>query len=159
MAVELSLEIATTSTPAEVAQALAAVTGDLGLLPESVPPSQFLGDGIRTMSGVYLIVGQDEQQPWQTIPEVLGFRPTVFVLFRFDKFEDIPLQQDEAVGLTVGVLDRIPGDAILHCDLETAWLVRKGEDLVLDDSDEVWTQQRLAALAPPYRRATIDLDA
>ena len=61
--------------------------------------------------------------------------------------------------LIAGLLDRIPGDALLHRDLESAWLVRKDGDLILDESDEAWPQQRLAALGPPYRRAVIDLDA
>ncbi|MBS2534284.1 hypothetical protein KGQ20_16050 [Catenulispora sp. NF23] len=67
--------------------------------------------------------------------------------------------RDSRVRLSLGLLDRVAGDAVLHREFEDAWFVRKAGALTLSDSAESWTPRRLAWVLPPYRRAFTDLDA
>ncbi len=68
----------------------------------------------------------------------LGFSPTVSVVFRLDKQGEIADQQDDMIRLISGVLDRVPGDAVLHKDLEQIWLLRRGGDLSVSEQDDLW---------------------
>lgn len=58
------------------------------------------------------------------------------------------------VRLTVGVLDRFPGDAVLHFQLEQLWLLRRSGTLTLSEDDFAWPPERLALVHQPYQRAT-----
>ena len=62
------------------------------------------------------------------------------------------------VRVTARILDEVTGDAVLHRELETGWLVRKGGVVSLNERDDLWTAERLAAMPEPYQRAPITFD-
>ena len=86
--------------------------------------------------------------------EDLGFSPTVDVGFRMDKFTDMSAQKDDMIRLVSTMLDRVPGDAVLHFQYEQVWLLRHNGEVTLSEEDDIWPPQRLAAVHQPYRRAT-----
>jgi hypothetical protein len=88
------------------------------------------------------------------VTEDFGFRPTVLVGFRQDKFTDMSAQDDDMVRLVTGLLDRVPGDVVLHFQYEQIWLLRHNGELSLNERDDIWPPQRLAAVHQSYRRAT-----
>ena len=157
MAIEFTFEISTSLSAAEVSAALTSPAQDFELLAKQVTPQQLL-EGVTATAGIWLRVREQKPEPWQTIPAVLGFCPTVAVRFRLDKEADIPHQQDAIVRLAMALLHNVPGDAVLHREMETAWLIRKDDDITLNERDDLWTPERLAMVPPPYRRATTDLD-
>ena len=157
MAIEFTFEISTPLSAAEVAATLTSTAQGFELLEHQVTPQQVLV-GVVAGTGTWIRVREQKPEPWQTIPAALGFSPTVAVRFRLDKGTDIPHQQDTIIRLTAALLGDIPGDAVLHREMETAWLLRKGDDITLNERDDLWTVERLAMIPPPYRRATTDLD-
>jgi hypothetical protein len=88
------------------------------------------------------------------VAEDLGFVPTVRVAFRLGKVTDMSAQQDDMIRLVSGLLDRVPGDAVLHYEYEYIWLLRRDGELSLNERSDIWPPQRLAAVHQPYRRAT-----
>jgi hypothetical protein len=93
-------------------------------------------------------------RPWNAVIEDLGFTPTVRVEFRLDKFTDMSDQKDDMIRLVSDLLDRVPGDAVLHFQYEQIWLLRRDGDLSLNERGDIWPPQRLAMVSQPYRRAT-----
>jgi len=120
----------------------------------SVGPEDLLADGALTRFRTWVKVYEPNPPPWHAVTSDLGFTPTVSVGFRFDKFTDMSEQDDDMVRLVSGLLDRVPGDAVLHFQLEKIWLLRRDGDLSVSEDPNIWPQHRLAALSQPYRRAT-----
>ncbi|WP_394613699.1 SitI3 family protein [Lentzea sp. JNUCC 0626] len=149
MALSYSLDIATSLSADQVARRLPVLPGD----PE-VTLGQLL-QGVAVAEGTWLRVGATEPSPWSVVESDLGFAPTVWVVFRLDKETDTARQLDDVVRRTIAVLDEVPGDAVLHFDYEVVWLLRRGGELSLNDRDDIWTPQRLAAVGSrPHRRGT-----
>lgn len=154
MAITYNLDIATPAPAAEVARVLHDVARLTGLFDETVTPQRVLDEGAATRFGTWIRVTATAPQPWHPVVTDLGFTPTVAVAFRLDKESRIPDQQDDVVRLTSGLLGRIPGDAVLHRELEDIWLLRRGDQVSVSERDDLWPPQRLAALPHPYTRAT-----
>jgi hypothetical protein len=72
-----------------------------------------------------------------------GFVPTTWLHFRLGPGAAGP-QLDELVAVVVAALGASTGDAVLHADFESVWLVRR------------WTPTRLAALPAAVTRAPLD---
>ncbi|MFJ2779707.1 SitI3 family protein [Kitasatospora sp. NPDC087315] len=47
---------------------------------------------------------------------------------------------------------QVPGDAVLHFQSETVWLVRLDGEPSLSEHGDIWPPSRLAAISSPYRR-------
>lgn len=154
MAISYSLDIATATPATEVAAALREIGGFTGLFDESVTPDRILDEGAATRFGTWLRVVQTTPRPNHPIVTDLGINPTVLVVFRLDKDNRIADQQDDVIRLTTGLLSRIPGDAVLHYQLETIWLLRRSGELTINERDDIWPPHRLALLDQPVRRAT-----
>ena len=154
MAISYDLDMATPSPAAEVARELHAVARAAGLLDASVTPELIVDEGAVTGHGTWIRVGEETPRPWNAVITDLGFTPTVSVTFRLGKTHDMPGQQDDMARLVSGLLTRVSGDAVLHRDFEDIWLLRRGGDLSLNESPDLWPAQRLAAVSQPYRRAT-----
>ncbi|MDH6134732.1 hypothetical protein P3T37_004136 [Kitasatospora sp. MAA4] len=154
MAISYALDIATATPAIQVARALDTVARAVGLFHASVTPELLVGEGVVTGRGTWIRVGEKTPQPWNPVITDLGFTPRVWVVFRFDKFSDSSGQQDDMVRLVSGLLERVTGDAVLHFDFEVVWLLRRGGELSLNERDDIWPPQRLAAVSLPYRRAT-----
>jgi hypothetical protein len=154
MALTYSLDIATPTPAAEVAGALHETGVLTGLFDDSVTPQRILDEGVATRFGTWLRVVAAAPRPYHPVVTDLGFVPTVQLAFRLSKEDPIAQQQDDVVRLTLGVLGRVPGDAVLHRELETIWLLRRGGDLTISERDDIWPDRRLAILDQPVRRRT-----
>lgn len=154
MAIAYDLEMATPLPAAQVARELTGAAQAVGLLDASVTAEQLLEDGAVTNRGTWIQVFEEKPQPWDPVTADLGFTPTVSVTFRLDKMAEISDQQDDMIQLVSGLLDRVTGDAVLEYQSETIWLLRRGGDLSLNERDDLWPPQRLAAISQLYRRAT-----
>jgi hypothetical protein len=154
MAISYDFVISTRSTAAQVATALHGLARLGGLLSPPVTPESLITDGAVTAAGTWLHVREPKRQPWNPVVTDLGFTPTVSGSFRLDKDSDSSGQQDDMVRLVSGLLSQFRGDAVLHFQYETIWLLRRAGDLSLNDRDELWPPQRLALMSQPYRRAT-----
>jgi hypothetical protein len=83
-----------------------------------------------------------------------GIQPNGHDFFRQHKLTDMPAQTDDMVRLTSDLLDRVPGDAILHFDYECMMLMRRAGELSLNARSDVWPPHRLAAVHQSYSRGT-----
>lgn len=154
MALDYSLALGTPMPTTDVARELHQIAQRHGLFDPAVTPERILNVGARTKLGLWIRVLGANSEPWDPVVEDLGFTPTVRVAFRLDKSTDMSAQQDEMVRLVSDLLDRVPGDAVLHFDFEYILLLRRGDELSLNERNDIWPQQRLAAVHQPYRRAT-----
>ena len=155
MAISFSLNLATPSPVAQVARELHGVARNLGLLAASTTADDLLDDeGAVTVLGTWIRVREAKPRPWNPVVNDLGFTPTVSIAFRLGKRDELDHQQDDMIHMVSRLLDRVPGDAVLHLDFEHIWLLRRGGDLSLNERDDLWTPNRLAALSQRYRRAT-----
>jgi hypothetical protein len=126
----------------------------VGLFDGAVTPEQLLGEGAITRRHTWIRVSDADPRPWNAVIVDLGFTPTVTVVFRESQRTDMSAQDDDMVLLVSALLDRVPGDAVLHFQSEEIWLLRRGGELSLNEQEEIWPPQRLAAVHQPYRRAT-----
>ena len=154
MAISYSLEMATPLPATQVAGELLEIAETLGLFEVTVTREMFLGQGARTRLGMWITVRATNPGPHEPVTEDLGFAPTVRLGFRLEKFTDMSTQKDDMIRLVSGLLDRVPGDAVLHFQYEHVWLLRQNGELSLSETDDIWPPQRLAAVHQPYRRAT-----
>jgi hypothetical protein len=154
MAISYNFDISTRSTAAQVATALHNLAQPSGLISAPVTPDSLIADGAVTAGGTWLHVREPKPQPWNSVVTDLGFTPTVSVTFRLDKESDSSVQQDDMIRLVSGLLSQFPGDAVLHFEYETIWLLRREGDLSLNERDDLWPPERLALMSEPFRRAT-----
>ncbi|GHG23328.1 MULTISPECIES: SitI3 family protein [Amycolatopsis] len=154
MAISYDLEMATSSSPEQVARALLDAGRPLRLFEGSVTPEQVSRDGAVTPLRTWVRVYERNPAPWSPVVTDLGITPTVAIGFGIYKHDRIPEQQDELVRLVTGLLDRVTGDAVLS-GMETIWLIRRDGELILNDRDDIWPENRLATLPRPYRRKAL----
>jgi hypothetical protein len=154
MAIEYSLALGTPFTTAQVAGELQQAAQTLGLFDATVTPELLLDEVGRSRFDTRIQVVDANPRPWNAVIEDLGFTPTVRVEFRLDKVADMANQKDDMIRLVSDLLDRIPGDAVLHFQYEQIWLLRHNGEVTLSEEDDIWPPQRLAAVHQPYRRAT-----
>lgn len=156
MSISYSLDMATAQTASQVARELCSIARTAGLFDESVTPELVLEDGALTTKGTWVRVGKETPKPWNSVAADLGFTPTVWAVFQMGRSSDHSDQQDDMIHLVSGLLDRTPGDAVLHFQSEVIWLLRRGSDVSLNERDELWPPRRLAAVSQPYRRSTYE---
>jgi len=154
MAIEFDLDLGTPLSAAQVAGELCEAGRTLGLFDAAVTPEALLGEGPITRLHTWIRVFDTDPRPWNAVIVDLGFTPTITVVFRESQSTDMSAQDDDMVLLVSALLDRIPGDAVLHFQSEEIWLLRRGGELSLNEQEEIWPPQRLAAVHQPYRRAT-----
>jgi hypothetical protein len=154
MAISYRLDMATPSPAARIAHELCDAARAIGLFDPSVTPERMLDEGAATTLGTWTRVIEVETQPWNPVVTDLGFTPTVAVVFRLDKQGEVSYQQDDMIRLVSGLLDRVPGDAVLHSGFEDIWLLRCGGELSLSEQADIWPPQRLAGLSQRYTRTT-----
>jgi hypothetical protein len=153
MSLDYDVEIATPLSLAQVARELLEVARPLGLFDASVTPEQVVRDGAMTNLHTWIKVYKRSPQPWNPVVTDLGIKPTVGIEFQLHKHDKILEQQDDMVRLASGLLERIPGDALLS-GLDVIWLVRRDGDLSINERDDIWPPHCLASIHLPYRRAT-----
>lgn len=159
MAISFRVEFATSSSKCDVAAQLDEVGKNVGVLPPSSSPESLTGEGTTSRLGTWIRVTEDRPQPWSPVVTELGFTPTVTVVFRLAKGVEVSDQQDDMIRVVSPLLERVAGDAVLHLDLETIWLLRRRGDLSLNERGDLWTPRRLALMSQPYRRETHTMEA
>ncbi|MFE9328505.1 SitI3 family protein [Nocardia sp. NPDC052278] len=152
MAIEYTLDLAATATPTQVAEALMSSAPKGQLFDPGVTIDRVLSGVVTTVRGLWIGVGQQHSLETEILTSGFRFTPTLWTHFRFEKFKDFPDQTDDMITLTSAVLTRIPGDAVLHCQGDTIWLVRHDGEIFVNESEELWPSSRLVLLSRPYRR-------
>ncbi|MET8993911.1 SitI3 family protein [Amycolatopsis sp. NPDC004169] len=154
MAISYDLEMATSWSPEQVARALLDVGRPLELFDGSVTPEQVARDGAVTPLRTWVRVYERNAAPWSPLVTDFGITPTVAVGFGIYKHDRIPEQQDDLVRLVAGLLDKVPGDAVLS-GMETIWLMRRDGELMVNERSDIWPEHRLTALGRPYKRKAL----
>ncbi|ARF57230.1 SitI3 family protein [Streptomyces gilvosporeus] len=159
MAISYDLDMATAMSAAEVAGALCEVGRSAGLFDAAASAELILGEGVVTTGGTWIRAGEPRldglPRSWDPVVGDLGITTTVWAFFRLGRGTPSPTQQDDMIRLVDGLLGRVRGDAVLHFQSEQIWLLRRGDGLSLSDDDDLWRPHRLAAVAHPYRRASL----
>jgi hypothetical protein len=154
MAISYTLVLDTTESARHVAEVVRDVGQVLGMLNSSTTVEDVLAGCVTARRTWIRVVDGTSSLPWDVVEESFGFPSRVDVVFRQDKFQDGFLQENDMIRLVSGLFERIPGDAVLHLDLELVWLLRRGGELEVSARDDIWPAERLALLNPPYRRVT-----
>lgn len=154
MALAHSLSMATPASPAQVAGELHDLGRNARLFDASATPERLLDEGVADRSGMWIRVAKARPRPWSPLVTDLGVTPTVHVAFEPDTTGDIGIQEDDVIRLVAGLLARLRGDAVLQYHHEIVWLLRRGDDLSLNERDDLWPARRLTLMFHPYRRAT-----
>ncbi|MFJ5234791.1 SitI3 family protein [Kitasatospora sp. NPDC088391] len=81
-----------------------------------------------------------------------GVAPSVEVWIQPDRERPASPQEEDIVVLAAALLDDISADMVLAFNFETAWLIRRGGDLILHESPSLWPERRLSLIKEPYRR-------
>ena len=113
MAISYDLEIATQSSPEQVARAALGVGRPLQLFEGSVTSEQLVRDGAVTPLRTWVRVYERNAAPWSPIVTDFGITPTVAIGFSIYKHDRIPEQQDDLVQQVTGLLDRVIDGAVL----------------------------------------------
>jgi hypothetical protein len=154
MAIDIDLECATKLSAAEVATRLYEIGRRTGVLDTSVTPEQ-LEEGTDARLGTWVrVIQKRAPHSWHPVVADLGFTPTVIVAFRMAKHVEVSDQQDDMLRLVLPLLEQLDGDAVLHYQFETIWLLRKDGELTLSENDDLWRPHRLPLVTQPYRRET-----
>ena len=153
MAISYDLEMATSSSPKQVARELLTVGRPLELFDASATPDQVSHDGAVTPLRTWVRVYERKPATWAPIVTDFGITPTVAIGFSLYKHNKIAEQQDDMVRLVSGLLDRITGDAVLS-GMDIIWLMRRNGELTLNERGDIWPEHRLAAVRQAYRRET-----
>jgi hypothetical protein len=128
----------------------------VSVLVESTAVEEHTGAKGSLRGGGWFNVDVAEYDPPDPVEERFGFSPTIDVYFGLNKFGDFEAQETDVLRLTLGVLARIPGDALLHYEHEDVWLLRRGGRLTVNDS--LWKPQQLTLLPQPYERTHLSFD-
>lgn len=103
----------------------------------------------RLCGGGWFDVDVAEYDPPDPVENRFGFAPMVEVHFGLAKFGDLEAQETDILRLALGVLARVPGDALLHCGHDEVWLLRRGGRLTVNET--LWRPRQLALLrSQPY---------
>ena len=146
MSITYKLELGAPATPDAVVSALVEVGGadEAGGAVES-------HDGPRgtLRGGGWFDVDVSEYDPPDPVENRFGFVPVVEVHFGLAKFGDFEAQETDVLRLALGVLARVPGDALLHHGHDEVWLLRRGGRLTVNET--LWRPRQLALLRSwPY---------
>ncbi|HEV7761256.1 MAG TPA: SitI3 family protein [Acidimicrobiales bacterium] len=154
MATMYHLELTDEATPlGRLAETVRATSTRLGLLarvaeaPEPAAADVILTSGLTVDVDRPFVTGEDP------LVAAFGMARAATVDFTFDSREDPDRQFDELLRLVFGLLEAVPGDAVLHYEYAEVWLVRRGGLLVLNDDDVMWPPEELPRIDAPYQRS------
>lgn len=152
------LEIAAPASPADHVARVVRDAATATRAAEDVDPADLLHGNVTLPSGLWLYVApldeEDIDEPDQIATD-FGVHRTVSVGLQLNGAEDPEPQMRDMLTVVFGVLDRLPGDALLHLEYEEAWLLRRSGRLVVNAADDVWHPDLLALVPQPYERATL----
>jgi hypothetical protein len=106
--------------------------------------------------GGWVDVDVAEFDPPDPVERRFGFAPTIAAYFGLAKFGDLVAQEADVLRLALGVLARVPGDALLHLHHDEVWLLRRGGTLTINES--LWRPHLALLPDGPYERAPLAFD-
>lgn len=106
------------------------------------------GSTVWLRGGGYFEVDAAEYDPPDPVEDQFGFAPTVEVYFEIKKFADFDTQEIDVLRVSLGVLDRVPGDALLNYQFVELWMLRKNGTLTINDG--LWKPEYRALIKQPY---------
>jgi hypothetical protein len=145
MSITYELDLGGATTPKAVLTTIVEVGAGI------VTENDATGGSMR--GGGWFSVDAAEYDPPDPVENEFGFAPTVEVVFGLSKAGDFDSQETDVLRLVLGVLNRIPGDALLHYQYSEVWLHRSGGRLTVNDG--LWKPQRLTLLPQPYESRTM----
>lgn len=145
MSITYKLELGAAVAPSAVLGAM--VDAGQGIL------DKFQGNKGTLRGGGWFDIDVADYDPPDPVESEFGFAPTISVYFGLAKFGDFEAQETDVLKLALGVLARIPGDALVHLEHDEVWLLRRGGRLTVNDS--LWKPNQLALLSQPYERAQL----
>jgi hypothetical protein len=145
MSITYELDLGAATTPKAVLDTIVGVSAGI------VTEHDATGGSMR--GGGWFSVDAAEYDPPDPVENEFGFAPTVEVVFGLSKAGDFDSQETDVLRLVLGVLNRIPGDALFHYQYSEVWLHRLGGRLTVNDS--LWKPQRLTLLPQPYERRSM----
>ncbi|WP_406444076.1 SitI3 family protein [Streptomyces sp. NBC_01613] len=160
MAFSYTLDIATPMSTLDVADKLVQTATDAHLLQSPTASEVLLDEGAVTVHGTWLRVIEEDEEPDPDDPLIknLGIAASTTVIFRYKKNVYAQEQDDDVVLLASRLLEKVPGDAVLHIDYESAKLVRRAGKTSLSEDTELWTPGRLTLISQEYDRTTYKID-
>jgi hypothetical protein len=150
------LELTEAATPIDrLARDLHAVTVAAGLVADDAPPETFTDHVVPLPSGVMVDVSTPLRRGPDQFTTDFGLERAARVELQVDGSRDFAPQLHDVLAVTAGVLDRVPGDAVLHFEYDVVWLLRRDGRLYLNQDDDLWRPDRVALITPPYERAPL----
>ena len=145
MSITYKLELGAPVAPSAVLGAM--VDAGQGIL------DKFDGNKGTLRGGGWFDIDVADYDPPDPVETEFGFAPTIEVYFGLNKAGDFEAQETDVLKLALGVLARIPGDALLHLEHDDVWLLRRGGRLTVNDS--LWKPNQLALLTQSYERSVL----
>ncbi|MFJ8444223.1 SitI3 family protein [Kitasatospora griseola] len=158
MTIAHQIHLATTESAEQVAARVGVVFERARLGAEPPAVEELLSrSGARTARGTTVSVSAPEPVPVDVIDLQFGVPAKIRIWIEPDRDEPMAEQDDDTVALVAGLLDDMPADLVLIHNYETAWLIRRGGELVLHEDPALWPDHRLALIEGPYRRESHQL--
>jgi hypothetical protein len=148
------LELSEAATPIDrLARELHAATVAAGLVADDTPPETFTDSIVALPSGLTIEVSTPLRRGPDQFTTDFGVERAARVELQVDGSKDFASQVHDLLLATSGLLDRVPGDAVLHFEYDVVWLLRRDGQLYLNEDDDLWRPERLALIDQPYARA------
>ena len=151
------LELTAAAGPLEsVARELRDVAVGAGLVVSATEPPGRPVDAVLTLrSGLWASVSPPIHSGPDPFIADFGVARASTVDLQTNATRPIGPQIDDLLDIVLELLDRLPGDAVLHYGYSEVWLVRRDGRLLLSDSDDIWRLDRLARFPGPYERVPL----
>lgn len=138
----------------EVAHAVRDIAVSADLV-EDFDPARLLNGMVTLHSGLWVDVSAVDQ-PDHAVAD-LGVEPSVSVWLQVNGTISCDPQRRALLTVALGLLDRVPGNAVLHFEYAEVHFVRRAGRLLLSNRDDVWRQRYLAMVRHPYERTRLDI--
>jgi hypothetical protein len=153
MAISHTLLFAAAQPINEVAVVLLHDGQEQGIFSSDAPLDHLTDDVLPAQSGCLVRVSEVRRIPGyppDPILDDLNIAATTSILFRLDGSAPDTQQHDDMVRLTLAVLRRFSGDAVLEYQFELIRLLRRNGHLQLGEDQTFWTATRLEQVTEPY---------
>lgn len=120
---------------------------------EATESPELKGEGLSSGLEVEAYVHETSGTP--VLSDAFGVEGAAEVGMEVARHRDYFPQLQDVIRVTMEVLNLNDGDAVLHYELGTVWLVRRNGRLVLSDRDDLWSPDLLDLVTIPYDRAPL----
>jgi len=157
MATMLHLELTKEALPlTRLVDELRATATRLGLFAREIEFPDPAHNLIHLTSGLLVDAGPPVVSGEDPFVADFGMARAATVDFNYDsQHEGFERQHEELLRIVFGLLEVIPGDAVLHYEFFVVHLARLGGRLVLSDAEDLWPPEELVRVPAPYERAPL----